>query len=46
MLKQALWTFDVVEPLKQLPIPLTGHCAVMIHNNLGLLCSDLCQKTW
>ena len=35
MLKQNLWTSNVHQNLKQLPIPLTGHCALMINNDLG-----------
>ena len=35
MLKQTLWTSNVHNNLKQLPIPLTGHCALMINNDLG-----------
>ena len=37
MLKQTLWANNVAPNLKELPIPLTGHCALMINNNLGLL---------
>ena len=37
MLKQTLWASNVAPNLKELPIPLTGHCAIMINNNLGLL---------
>ena len=42
MLKQNLWLNEVVEPMKKLPIPLTGHCAIMINNNLGINNHVLC----
>ena len=35
MLRAAVWEFEVPQAMKELPMSLMGHCALMVNNNLG-----------
>ena len=38
MLRAAVWEFEVPAAMKELPMHLMGHCALMVTNNLGKIC--------
>ena len=35
MLRTAVWELKVPPAMKELPLPLMGHCALMVNNDLG-----------
>ena len=37
MLRAAVWESNVPPAMKELPLPLMGHCALMVNNDLGWL---------